>query len=440
MPGIESLFAGSAPQAQPVQNVPTLTNDLINQQVMNQARQAQTAGAAQDMQLKQRGMQLSMLAGLDNILDPDKRAEAQPHVIAMANKLNPSYQIDPSIDESTRRALIMSGVPVEQQPQYGMMQQQAGLLGALRDRLTGQPAQPSSAMAGGMPSPAAQGPMASPGSGNSLDGAPGSLTDPNTMALMAVVNPNMATALANVQKTQYESPAGKGEAAKTEAQGKNIAEAQKRALEANEGYQQVAQTIDSLERLINDPNLPELKDIRSAKTQAELSQRFPFIDDKKAADAYNTFSTINESETINAIRDLASTGQIRMTRTLESIINKGYLIDPDASQKAKLQQAHAIKTELKNSAIAAQNVSSQMSGGATITYGTPYPGAAGQLPAQMQPQPGNAASQAQGALKQPAPQTGTAIDTPEAIKAAFNAGKLTKEQAVMMLKAKHGFE
>lgn len=434
MPGIESLFAGSAPQAQPVQNVPALTNDLINQQVMNQARQAQTAGAAQDMQLKQRGMQLSMLAGLDNILDPAKRAEAQPHVIAMANKLNPSYQIDPSIDEGTRRALIMSGVPVEQQPGYGLAQSNTAINQALLGALGGAPAAAGGANPdGGMPSSAANAPAAGIGSAPAISAPQGSMS-PQAQELLAIARPEASKALQG-------TPLYKQQATQAETVGKNTAEAQKHALESNEGYQQVEQTIDSLKRLIDDPDLPQSSYGIPAKAQAWTSQNFG---DQKTANAYNTFSTINESETINAIRDLANTGQIRMTRTLENIINKGYLIDPDASKTAKLQQANAIKTELKNSAIAAQNVSTKMSGsGSTGEYSAPYPAqssAASQLPAQMQPQPGNAATQAQGALKPPVPQTGTAIDTPEAIKAAFNAGKLTKEQAISLLKAKHGFE
>lgn len=165
-----------------------------------------------------------------------------------------------------------------------------------------------------------------------------------------------------------------GETAIATKGAENITAANKAAIDAGEGYQQVAKTIDSLDTLINNPDLPQAKYGVPAEKQAWMSQNFPQIDKQKAANAYNAFSTVNESQTINAIRDLASTGQIRMTRTLENIINRGYLVDPDASTTAKLSQAQAIRTELKNSAIGASNVSAKLSGQpGNIPYESPIP-------------------------------------------------------------------
>lgn len=84
-----------------------------------------------------------------------------------------------------------------------------------------------------------------------------------------------------------------------------------------------------------------------------------------AAQDYKSFQTLNESQTISAIRELADTGQIKMSRTLESIINRGYLVDPTASNAEKVTQANIILTELKNAATAAANVNSQLHGGGT---------------------------------------------------------------------------
>lgn len=198
MPGIADLFAASAPQAQPVQNVPTQMNQLANEQALNQQRQAMTASSAQDIQLKQRGMQASMLAaGMD-------KPEILPQLVRSANKLG-GVQLDENMTPDQARAFVMSSVPVEQQPQYGLMQQQAGMVKALRDRLArgGPQAQPMPSQASGSTPPPAP---------NNLSGGSGSLIDPDTMALMAVVNPPMATALSTVQKTQQESPGGKAQA------------------------------------------------------------------------------------------------------------------------------------------------------------------------------------------------------------------------------------
>lgn len=82
-----------------------------------------------------------------------------------------------------------------------------------------------------------------------------------------------------------------------------------------------------------------------------------------AAQDYESFKTLNESQTIGAIRELADTGQIKMSRTLENIINRGYLVSPTASNAEKVTQANIIMTELKNAATAAGNVNSQLHGG-----------------------------------------------------------------------------
>ena len=195
-----------------------VANDTATLQANNMLKGAQTAGAVQEVQQKQRQMQLSMLSGLDNIQDPEKRAAAAPLIIGMANKLNPSIQFDPNMDEATRKAVVMSGVPVGEQPQYNMMNQQAGLLGALRDRLA--PAQ------GNIPVSGAQ-----PAMGTASPQSPSAPTtagfDAPTMALMAAVKPDMANALTNIQKTAYDSPEMKGESALNVKNADNLADSQK---------------------------------------------------------------------------------------------------------------------------------------------------------------------------------------------------------------------
>lgn len=116
MPGIEDLFAASAPNAQPVVNLPTAINSLADQQSQNQYRNAQTNSAVQEMQSKQRAMQLSMLNGVLTEPDPEKQRQLISNLVPIANKLNPSYQIDPNIDVPTIRALVQSQHPPENIP------------------------------------------------------------------------------------------------------------------------------------------------------------------------------------------------------------------------------------------------------------------------------------------------------------------------------------
>lgn len=110
MPGIADLFGAQAPQSLPVINAPQQLQNIDAQQAQNQQRMAETAGATQGIQQKQRGLQLNMLSGILNEPDPDKQRDLAGKIIPIANKLNPSYQIDPNADIGTIRALVQSQV------------------------------------------------------------------------------------------------------------------------------------------------------------------------------------------------------------------------------------------------------------------------------------------------------------------------------------------
>lgn len=218
--------------------------DIANQQGVMQSqnalRQAQTINSAQDAQQKQRSFQLSMLNGVMS-LPPEQQADALSKVVPMMNRMGPT-QFDSQMTPAMAKMYTMSNVPTEQIPQYQMMQGQAGLLNALRDKLAPQGMQ--GAQAGGMTAVQTQGqpqggaqigtPMPANGIIGGGAGSPapipaggGSPIDPDTLALMAAVKPDMANAMVNVQKLQYDSPQGKQRTAAAEDTGKNQAEALK---------------------------------------------------------------------------------------------------------------------------------------------------------------------------------------------------------------------
>lgn len=389
MPGIEDLFASSAPQSQPVQNATTQGNAMQAQNVMNQARQAQTALQVQDVAMKQRQMQLSVLNGV-LALPPQQQGDALSRVVPMMNRLGPT-QFDEGMTPETAKMFVMSQVPAQNIPEFALNQQMVPMMQAVQQRIAGgAPGQGGTPMPTGMPMP--QNGQIQPQGSAPIPQGGGQPIDPQSLEMMAAI-PKLAPMAKDMSDIQNQSPQGQAaiEGAKNSA--KNTSEAQKGALEAGEGYNQVKQSIDSLKSLINDPNLPQSKYGIPAKGQAWESQNFG---DQKAADTYNTFQTINESQTINAIRSLADTGQIKMTKTLEGIINRGFLVDPDASQTAKMQQANAVDNELANSAAAAQNVASKMTGGqATAPYKAPYTGKGTPMP-QSHPLDGATATGANG--------------------------------------------
>lgn len=87
-----------------------------NLNIQQQGVKAQTANQQNDLQTKQRQMQLSMLSGVLNEPDPEKQRQILGNIVPIANKLNPSYQIDPSIDIPTVRALVASQHPSANAP------------------------------------------------------------------------------------------------------------------------------------------------------------------------------------------------------------------------------------------------------------------------------------------------------------------------------------
>lgn len=234
MPGIDNIFVSSAPQSKPVDNAYDISQNIAANDAINQYRTAQTAGAMNDLQQKQRSMQLSMLNGVLAEQDPDKQRDIINKIVPIANKLNPSYQIDPNIDVPTIRALIQSQVPASDLPTYQMNQAKANFYNRLAgsgqqqqapqqtDSNGQQPAQPNAAV-----QPPAQGaqPAAQPSNGGMTAGS--ILQDPNTAAALSIFDPAGATALTGVQKLQYESPQGKAATAKAEAEAKNAVDAAK---------------------------------------------------------------------------------------------------------------------------------------------------------------------------------------------------------------------
>lgn len=401
-------------------NTLTQANDIQGQIAKNNALTSQTGNAVQDVMDKQRKFQLSMLNGVLT-LPEEQQAGALSKVVPMMNRMGPT-QYSEDMTPATAKLITMANVPTEAIPQFQMMQSQAGLLNALRDKFA-----PAVQTQGNVPSAnvAPNGnslppgtPMPTNGVINGAQPIPqggGTPIDPDALNLMALVKPDTANAMTNIQKLQYESPQGQAAIAQGKRQGEQAAEAKKGAIESGEGYNQVEQTIEALKKLSDNPDLPQSLYGIPAKQQAWFSQNFG---NQKTANAANTFNTINESQTINAIRDLAATGQIRMTRTLENIINKGYLIDPDASPEAKKEQANAIETELRNSMIAAQNVNAKMNGGQQQQYTSP-----------LNPPLSNANN---------ASSSTQSYNSPEAIGQAYQSGKITKEEAKQLL-VNHGY-
>lgn len=226
---------------------------------------------------------------------------------------------------------------------------------------------------------------------NSAPAAPVVLTQNNTVPSQPVKAADETPANFNARLAAWnDQPLVIQAKAKSTATGKDQAEAEKAAIGASANYDQVVQTINGITDLNHSvAGLPQDRGFVPAKAKAYLAQNFGDTDIGNAfgvpsqalADNANKFTKLNEAQTIGAIKELASTGQIRMTRTLENILNRGYLIEPGASPKSKDEQAQTILTELENSKIAAQNVNTGLNGGQSLSM-QPIP-ASGQIQTQQ---------------------------------------------------------
>lgn len=365
MPGIDNLFAGSAPQAQPVQNVADIAQSFTNQNVMNQARQAQTASTMQDAMNKQRQYQISMLNGV-LALPEEQQQDALSRIVPMMNRMGP-VQFDEGMTPSTAKLYLMSNVPTEQVPMFGLNQQMANTARMVQERLAGgatqnQPAAP----APGAPSSSAPlqpgTPMPQNGIINNVAPIPtggGQVIDPQTLALMATL-PGYDKAAQTINEIQNQSPQGQANIAAAKKQGENTAENIQGANVATQTLGSIEQNLDALDKLNNSLPGPEYL---PAGWKAEGIKRLPATNpltgkaiDKTASNAYEQFQEINQQQVLNGLSELVKSGAIRGNQFVEKILARGYAINPDATPEARKAEIDNLRAELKNITARQQNV------------------------------------------------------------------------------------
>ena len=107
-------------------------NDIQGQLAKQNSLTAQTGNDINDLQQKQRAQQISMLSGVLNEPDPDKQRALLDKLIPVANRINPSYQIDPSVGVPEIRAMVQSQVSPEKQAELQYQRANAQLLAGIK--------------------------------------------------------------------------------------------------------------------------------------------------------------------------------------------------------------------------------------------------------------------------------------------------------------------
>lgn len=428
-------------------------NDIASQQAQNNMRTAQAASGVQDLQDKQRSMQLSMLSGILNEPDPDKQRDLIGKLIPLANKINPSMQIDSSVGVPEIRALVQSQKPIENLPPTSFLQSpggqslspivKAGLQSGqlnLKDVMSAQAANPFLNIGGSGISNLPTGESANGGSptAGTMNAAPtyesGIQQLPSNMqpTVRAIIegresppNPNSRapSAQALMQAVNAVDPdfdftnAGKRQAtAKSFASGSDAASTT--SLNTLAGHLGNLQTAWS--GLNNEGS--SWNPFRTALNSAENT----YTGSTGSSGALNSFN-ISKSAVSDELSKLLKGGVVSDSekKEWESNINNG--ASPE-QQKAALSEIGGI---IESRLDALNNKYHEGMGpvNASKNWATPQSQAVfDQLQGRT---PQNATTQAQARLKQPdqSNQPQTPIKTPDDVGAALQSGKITEQQA-----------
>lgn len=471
------LGAGSPQSVMDYANQQQQLNDISNQ------RGVQTAGAANDLQAKQRSMQLSMLSGVLNEPDPEKQRDLISKLVPIANKMNPSYQIDANTDVPTIRALVQSQITPTEQATFANQRQLYGMKAETiqKDPATGNlirvnkytgessPVSPQEALqyqaSGGMDQGIGSGifgqPQAAPVTGAQAPIQPSApsafglpLNGGNANDLVAArkttqkIQSDVAERDALIRDTRAQLEMIQPDLEKTEG-GNFLNNAGLRAgafagTEAGQAADDAKTTANGLAL-----NLSKLQTIgNSGRTTVAGLQTLL----ASKPDPYGHFQSTNINQVNHIKGTLDALDAENQLRNAYIEANPLHVYDNRADRIfTGLQKQFPITTTNKDGQVTYNQGNYQKILDAipdALANPQQYLGkqnAATEAAAQLKPK---LDSQGKPIVPTPGADTvppevptpgSTAIDSPEAIKAAYQSGKLTKEQATSLLKSKHGY-
>lgn len=162
------------------------------------------------------------------------------------------------------------------------------------------------------------------------------------------------------------SPAAKQADANAEAAGKAAGALPEKAAASTELFGRIDQNLNAMLQI--NSKVPQQGLFLSAEDHAALSQRGLLGDNQEAANSYNAFTKVNKAQVLNGIQDLVQSGSIRNSRALIDLVDHVNAIDVNASPASREQQILAVKAELKNLMISAQNINADLNGGQKQAY------------------------------------------------------------------------
>lgn len=422
--------------------------DQQNQQALSQLQQAhaaaqmpliqaQTQSAQQDLASKKRGLAISVVAPILNEPDPVKQQALYGTLSKMAGRVDPTLQLPDEFDPSTLKALVQTQVPISSMPEYQMNSAKAAFYRTLADQASGGQGQPPAGIptggqpASGMPgsgTPAVQGAIPPP-TGASI------LSQPNIAQGLAIFDPAGSQALTAQQKLQYESPEGKQAGAEGEKTGQIAAEAGKTFSVAASNLPFVLSRFTEMRDAAKDASYGPDWAVNNDGTG--IMQQFHNSRDDETAKANSALLQRGAQGILTELGPQLAQAGVRGNKFLESIASSASGIHMAQPPAAKANAIDGLESQyIRSLKATAQEVRSY---GGKAPTDAEIDAAVAQYKANPQPnaQPGQTAmQQAKGMLKPP---PGTAIDTPESIGKAYQAGKITAAMAKQLL-ANHGYQ
>lgn len=454
---------------------PQSVMDYANQQQqfgdISSLRNIQGASQANELQNKQRAMQISMLSGVLKEQDPDKQRDLINKIVPITNKLGPQ-QFDANMDVPTIRALIQSQVPPEKQAEMSNELRKAQMLAGIQtseiktdpftgqfvrvNKLTGQQFPVGENMAGSASLPGQQG---------------------GTFPYDEQPSPTMNQIASNQPATQPAAPTGnpefgfdlstyKQDANALKLARKNAADFEKNRSAKDTAINNVFGTLDLLEPQLNAVHGGDWFDQARLRTEGIYGSQ----EAKDAAGA--TQNTTDLARQLSQLGQLSGGGGGRATKldltTLLQSKPDPYGNYPENNQSALNKVRSQVKNiDLENKFLGAlkdanplhiipneaykvldglrnQYPISSVVDGKEVYNAENAQAFENAIPDAIQ-NPKNyigktkASDEAGNRLKKPA-EGETSLDTPEAIGEAYRSKKITKEQAKSLLAKKHGME
>lgn len=152
-----------------------------------------------------------------------------------------------------------------------------------------------------------------------------------------------------------------------ETQGADIGAVPAQVAGAQEAFARISKNLDAMAAV--NPNVPTGKDYIPASVKAGWNNAFGNPDDPNApATAYNSFVKVNKAQVVNALQEITSSGALKSNRQLLGLLDQVNAIDPNASVQSRAQQIEAVRSELQNFMVAAENKGADMTGGQRQPY------------------------------------------------------------------------